>query len=354
MSGLPEGWTEHTSSRIGKIYYYNSTTEHSQWDKPPSPPAPIESKTKIGTKSPPEASEKGAGTSIPAPNNIEASPNNSRNASKLTILSPVDINAQFKNRNRNLLSKKTATQEQASKAKEDVSHTAPDSERKAAAQIGEIGAVTLNLKEEINEDPDLIVDYINYRRPDKTSTAHQVPLTAMQPTAKPGEKRKTASPDLPASTPKKSKPGPVQPKSACVVLNEYKPGLEYQIIERAGPAHDPCFKIKVVVDGNEFFGEGRTIKLGKQNAAEAALNSIVQFRNPLVAAVADPAPAPVPAAPHAPLVGDVKASDKTTSSTKTLEDEYEETAHEIERCLGMFLEMKKKKLDKIRESMKNN
>ena len=34
---------------------------------------------------------------------------------------------------------------------------------KKKQQIGEIEAVTLNLKEEINEDPDLIVEYINYR-----------------------------------------------------------------------------------------------------------------------------------------------------------------------------------------------
>jgi len=118
----------------------------------------------------------------------------------------------------------------------------------------------------------------------------QVAITPMQPTAKPGEKRKAAFPDLftpaAASKPKKSKPGPVQPKNACVALNEYKPGLEYQLIECAGPAHDPCFKMKVVVNGNEFFGEGRTKKLGKQNAAEAALKSIVQFRNPLEAQVA--------------------------------------------------------------------
>jgi len=95
----------------------------------------------------------------------------------------------------------------------------------------------------------------------KVQEKQQVAPTPIQPTAKPGEKRKAAFPDLftpsAASKPKKSKPGPVQPKNACVALNEYKPGLEYQLIECAGPAHDPCFKMKVVVNGFEFFGEGR-------------------------------------------------------------------------------------------------
>ena len=50
----------------------------------------------------------------------------------------------------------------------------------------------------------------------------------------PGEKRKAMFPELFSVGPKKTKTGPVQPKNACVALNEYKPGLEYVLLDQIG------------------------------------------------------------------------------------------------------------------------
>jgi len=50
----------------------------------------------------------------------------------------------------------------------------------------------------------------------------------------PGEKRKAMFPELFSSGAKKTKTGPVQPKNACVALNEYKPGLEYVLVDQIG------------------------------------------------------------------------------------------------------------------------
>jgi len=104
---------------------------------------------------------------------------------------------------------------------------------------------------------------------------------------KAGEKRKAQFPELfSASGAKKTKSGPVQPKNACVALNEYRPGLEYVIVDQTGSSHEPKFKVKVTVNETEFIGEGRSKKQAKQAAAECALKSIIQFRNPLEAQVA--------------------------------------------------------------------
>eukprot|EP00088_Acartia_fossae_P048483 TRINITY_DN5291_c0_g1_i1.p1 TRINITY_DN5291_c0_g1~~TRINITY_DN5291_c0_g1_i1.p1 ORF type:complete len:761 (+),score=196.81 TRINITY_DN5291_c0_g1_i1:47-2329(+) len=106
-----------------------------------------------------------------------------------------------------------------------------------------------------------------------------------------GEKRKAQFPELFTSSgggasQAKKKKGPPLPKNACVMLNEYKPGLEYSLVAQEGQSHDPIFVIKVVVNGKEFEGKGRSKKLAKQAAAESALKSVIQFKNPLEAQVA--------------------------------------------------------------------
>jgi len=103
-----------------------------------------------------------------------------------------------------------------------------------------------------------------------------------------GEKRKAAFPELfaPAASQPKKKKGPPLPKNACVMLNEYKPGLEYMLLNQEGQSHDPIFVMKVTVNGRDYEGRGRSKKLAKQAAAEIALQSIIQFKNPLEAQVA--------------------------------------------------------------------
>lgn len=70
------------------------------------------------------------------------------------------------------------------------------------------------------------------------------------------------------------------------MLNEYKPGLEYMLLNQEGQSHDPIFVMKVTVNGIDYEGRGRSKKLAKQAAAEVALQSIIQFKNPLEAQVA--------------------------------------------------------------------
>lgn len=104
----------------------------------------------------------------------------------------------------------------------------------------------------------------------------------------PAEKRKAPQyPELFKAGGKKRKlaGGPVQAKNALVTLNEYKTGLEYVMVDQRGPVHQPTFVIGVTVNGVQYLGEGGSKKLAKLAAAEAALKSLIQFKNPLEAQV---------------------------------------------------------------------
>ncbi|XP_037552315.1 double-stranded RNA-specific editase 1-like isoform X2 [Nematolebias whitei] len=81
--------------------------------------------------------------------------------------------------------------------------------------------------------------------------------------------------------PKKRKKvsGPILPKNALMQLNEIKPGLQYKLLSQTGPVHAPVFVMTVEVNGQLFNGSGPTKKKAKQNAAEKALRSFVQFPN---------------------------------------------------------------------------
>ncbi|KAF4518987.1 hypothetical protein B566_EDAN007775 [Ephemera danica] len=90
--------------------------------------------------------------------------------------------------------------------------------------------------------------------------------------------------DRPAPPKKKRKKtasvvSPSQPKNAVCALNELKPGLDYQLVSQQGPVHSPMFTICVEVNGQRFEGSGRSKRLAKQAAAEAALQSFLQFKN---------------------------------------------------------------------------
>jgi len=103
------------------------------------------------------------------------------------------------------------------------------------------------------------------------------------------KKRKPLFPDLFKSSQKKRKKissGPAQPKNAVVTLNELRPGLEYTLLETKGPVHQPTFVLSVTVNGASFTGEGRSKKQAKQECAENALKSFVQFKNTVDAQVA--------------------------------------------------------------------
>ncbi|KAJ9599945.1 hypothetical protein L9F63_009773, partial [Diploptera punctata] len=78
---------------------------------------------------------------------------------------------------------------------------------------------------------------------------------------------------------RKRNPAQSQPKNAVCALNELRPGLIYNTVGMSGPVHAPTFTISVEVNGQVFEGQGRSKKLAKHAAAEAALRSFVQFKN---------------------------------------------------------------------------
>jgi len=120
-------------------------------------------------------------------------------------------------------------------------------------------------------------------------SAHNFSPASSHPKVGVGGKRKGHQfPELFTAGGKKRKlgGGPVQAKNALVTLNEYKPGLEYVLVDQRGPVHQPVFVIRVTINGSQFVGEGGSKKLAKLAAAEAALKSLIQFKNPLEAQVA--------------------------------------------------------------------
>ncbi|XP_078465159.1 double-stranded RNA-specific editase 1-like isoform X2 [Lampetra planeri] len=78
---------------------------------------------------------------------------------------------------------------------------------------------------------------------------------------------------------KRKVPGPALPKNALMHLNEIQPGLQFTLVSQTGPVHAPCFIMAVEVNGQKYEGSGPTKKKAKQQAAEKAMRSFVQFHN---------------------------------------------------------------------------
>jgi len=116
--------------------------------------------------------------------------------------------------------------------------------------------------------------------------------------------------------------GPVQAKNALVTLNEYKPGLEYVMVDQRGPVHQPVFVIKVTVNGSQFLGEGGSKKLAKLAAAEAALKSLIQFKNPVEAQVA------MGMSPYQNAMDFTKDTDIGEETYQFEQSSYSDTSHE--------------------------
>lgn len=61
------------------------------------------------------------------------------------------------------------------------------------------------------------------------------------------------------------------------VLNELRVGAKYEFIEQSGPSHAPNFTVSVEVNGQKYYGHGRSKKVAKSEAAKIALKSFIQF-----------------------------------------------------------------------------
>lgn len=66
-------------------------------------------------------------------------------------------------------------------------------------------------------------------------------------------------------------------RNPVAILNELKAGLSYELLEQSGPSHAPIFTVAVNVNGQRYLGAGKSKKLAKCNAANAALRSFIQF-----------------------------------------------------------------------------
>ena len=65
-------------------------------------------------------------------------------------------------------------------------------------------------------------------------------------------------------------------KNPLMLLNELKPGLEYNFLSQDGPSHAPVFAMSVTVNDETFEGRGPSKQKAKQDAATRALKTIVQ------------------------------------------------------------------------------
>ncbi|EFB28693.1 hypothetical protein PANDA_013628, partial [Ailuropoda melanoleuca] len=89
--------------------------------------------------------------------------------------------------------------------------------------------------------------------------------------------------DFPDTLFKEPRPGPTAPgeRNPVVVLNELRSGLRYVCLaEPAEKQHAKSFVMAVSVDGRTFEGSGRSKKLAKGQAAQAALQALFNIRLP--------------------------------------------------------------------------
>uniref|UniRef100_A0A1B0DNQ9 Uncharacterized protein n=1 Tax=Phlebotomus papatasi TaxID=29031 RepID=A0A1B0DNQ9_PHLPP len=70
-----------------------------------------------------------------------------------------------------------------------------------------------------------------------------------------------------------------QAKNPVALLNELRQGLTYTLEAQTGPVHAPLFTISVEVDGQTYTGQGRSKKMARLAAAEAALRSFIQLKD---------------------------------------------------------------------------
>lgn len=75
----------------------------------------------------------------------------------------------------------------------------------------------------------------------------------------------------------KDVPVNINGKNPVALLNELRPGITYQIMEKSGPVHAPQFTMSITIDGQTYEGVGGNKKTAKAKAAENALRSFIQF-----------------------------------------------------------------------------
>lgn len=76
------------------------------------------------------------------------------------------------------------------------------------------------------------------------------------------------------------KPAPSQPvgKNPVMILNETRPGTKYELEAETGDSINKVFVMSVTVDGQTFKGSGRSKKLAKARAAQAAMETLFNLQ----------------------------------------------------------------------------
>ncbi|XP_035668351.1 LOW QUALITY PROTEIN: double-stranded RNA-specific editase 1-like [Branchiostoma floridae] len=67
-------------------------------------------------------------------------------------------------------------------------------------------------------------------------------------------------------------------KNPLMILNELRPGLKYELVSETGESHAKNFVMAVTIDGRTCEGSGRSKKLAKIRAAQAALQEIFNYQ----------------------------------------------------------------------------
>ena len=71
----------------------------------------------------------------------------------------------------------------------------------------------------------------------------------------------------------------VLPKNSLMLLHEFRPNIEYRFLCQSGPIHRPLFTMCVDINEHKFEGTGKTKKEARMQAAERALEFLVQHPN---------------------------------------------------------------------------
>lgn len=81
----------------------------------------------------------------------------------------------------------------------------------------------------------------------------------------------------------------VLPKNSLMLLHEYRPNVEYRFVCQSGPIHRPMFTMCVDINEHKFEGTGKTKKDARMQAAEKALEFLIQHPEYIQKAVKDEA-----------------------------------------------------------------
>lgn len=147
----------------------------------------------------------------------------------------------------------------------------------------------------------------------------------------------------------------VLPKNSLMLLHEYRPNVEYRFVCQSGPIHRPMFTMCVDINEHKFEGTGKTKKDARMQAAEKALEFLIQHPEYIQKAV----PADKSANTNSTASEECKKSpeneeeEEQGDETNAVLNEEEEVAEEAEEPSGKRLKKEESNEDSNVESHSN-